>query len=355
MTGRGIVFAWVTVIFAGTVGLGAEPPGETPAFKEVYDLIRTNLAGTSESELNRAAVQGLLATLAPKVALVTNGPTVTSTGAEPLLGKPNVFDREIAYFRIGRVGEGLASSLHETYQALAATNKLKGIILDLRYTDGADYGSAAGTADLFIKKERPLINWGNGVVRSHEKNDAIGVPLAVLVNRQTARAAEALAAILRDTGAGLILGSQTAGQAMIAQEFSLSNGQRLRISTASIELGEGTAFPLRGLAPDIAVDVNAEEERAYYADAFKAIPKSTLIASANLSLTNQVTSTNRPSRRPRFNEAELVRERREGATRDSDAPPERAEEAELPVVHDPVLARAIDLLKGLAVVRQSRF
>src|SRR5712671_5322992 len=179
------VVVGVATIFAGSAGLKAEPMREVPPFQEVYELIRTNLAGTSDAELNRAAVQGLLTTLGPKVALVTNAPAVTSPSDAPLVGKPTIFDREIAYLRINRVEEGVAGQLRDTYQALASTNKLKGIVLDLRYADGVDYASAAAVADLFIKKERPLLNWGNGVVRSHEKGDAISVPLAVLVNHRS--------------------------------------------------------------------------------------------------------------------------------------------------------------------------
>ena len=180
------------------------------------------------------------------------------------------------------------------------------------------------------------------------------MPVAILVNRQTAGAAEALAAVLRATGSGLILGGNTAGQAMIAQEFTLKNGERLRIATAAIQLADGSSLPPEGLKPDIAVEVNSEDERAYYADAFLVVPKADLLASATLSLTNPVTGTNRPIRRTRFNEAELVRERREGLVRDSEAAPARENLSDRPVVHDPALARALDLLKGLAVVRQSR-
>ena len=93
------------------------------------------------------------------------------------------------------------------------------------------------------------------MVRSKENSDALSVPVAVLVNRQTVGAAEALAAVLRETGAGLILGSNTAGQAMIAQEFPLKNGERLRIATAPIQLGDGSALSGQGLKPDIAVEV----------------------------------------------------------------------------------------------------
>ena len=56
--------------------------------------------------------------------------------------------------------------------------------------------------------------------------------------------------------------------------------------------------------------------------------------------------------RRRFNEAELVREKREGASFDLEVN-DRNGEPERPLVHDPALARALDLLKGLAVVRHS--
>ena len=50
----------------------AEADG-APDFKEVYESIRAHVAGLSEAELNRAAVQGLVSALGPKVTLVTNG------------------------------------------------------------------------------------------------------------------------------------------------------------------------------------------------------------------------------------------------------------------------------------------
>jgi len=191
-------------------------------------------------------------------------------------------------------------------------------------------------------------------VRSKEKTDALTVPVAILVNHQTAGAAEALAALLRETGTGLILGSLTAGQAMIAQDFPLKNGERLRIATSPIQVGEGAPLSAEGVNPDIAVRVAPDDERIYYSDAFRSLHSTNqLFASPGISFTNQLSSTNR-ARRTRFNEAELVRERREGPPLDTDLSPPRETEPEKPVVRDPALARALDLLKGLAVVRQSR-
>ena len=329
--------------------LRAETTNEPPDFKEVYDLVRDHLGGVTEADLNRAAVKGLVTALAPKVELVTNGPEEGSASSQPVL-KTGLFDGDIAYIRIGRVAEGLPRAVHSAYDALAATNKLKGLVLDLRYTGGDDYAAAASVADMFVKKEQPLLNWGNGVVRSTEKTEALTLPVAVLVNRRTKAAAEALAAVMRQAGIGLILGSKTAGQAVVAREFPLKNGDKLKIATARIEVGETVLLSPEGVKPDIQVDVRPEDERAYYYDAFKMIERGDQTANAG-NPTNQVATTNR-IRRPRFNEAELVRERREGANLDLDLAEEK-EEPEKPTVRDPALARALDLLKGLAVVRHS--
>ena len=243
------------------------------------------------------------------------------------------------------------------FNDLSASNKLKGVVLDLRFAGGDDYSAACAVADLFLTKPLPLLDWGNGVVQSKANPDAITLPLMILVNQQTMAAAEALAAVLRETGAGLVIGTNTAGQAAIGRDFVLKNGQRLRIATAEIKLGSGTALSAQGVKPDIQVGVNADEEKAYYADAFRNLPKPTnVLAAADGSLTNSaVNETNRPARR-RLTEADLVRERREELNRISETPPAVAKkmETDKPTVRDPALARALDLLKGLAIVRQFR-
>jgi len=346
---RGLIagIAVIGMLFGAAESLIADTTtNETPDYKEVYDLIRQHVAGLSETELNRAAVQGLVNALGPKVTLVTN--EVVESNSESSTVRSNLFEGDIAYLRIRKVADGLDRQIRQVVQPSAGTNKFKGLVLDLRYSSGDDYLAAAAAADLFVRKEQTLLFWGTKPVQSKDKKDAITIPVAVLVNKQTAGAPEALAALMRQTGAALILGGVTAGQAMIAQEFSLKNGDRLRIATSPIVMGDGSSVPSQGLKPDIAVDVSSADERAYYADAFKMIPRTNSGSTPG----NLAGTTNRNIRRPRFNEAELVRERREGATIDADDS-EREAEPDKPVVHDPVLARALDLLKGLAVVRHS--
>src|SRR4030095_13343931 len=110
-------------------------------------------------------------------------------------------------------------------------------------------------------------------------------------------------------------------------------------------------MPMTGLKPDIQVDVAPEDERAWYEDAYKVLPKPGRSATNELSLQ----ATNRPTRR-RPNEADLVRMSREGVNplspdAESTNTARRPEPAPAPVINDPALARAIDLLKGPAALR----
>jgi carboxyl-terminal processing protease len=318
----------------------------SPDFQEVYDLIRQHASGLSPEQLNRAAVQGLISALGSRVSLGTNNPSTETSDKKPV-AESILFDGNIAYLRIARVTDGLAKAISSSCDAIKSTNKISGIVLDLRYTSGSDYKAAADAVDLFVSKSQPLLDSGNGVVSSHDKANAISVPVAALVNHQTSAAAEALAAMVRETGAGLVLGSRTSGSAMVMEEFPLKNGEQLRIGSSPVKLGDGTPLPTQGLKPDIDVTVNEEAEKAFYANAFLVVSNK----SGGLSDTNQASATNQT--RVRINEAELVRERRNGESPD-EMTAKRPPAPEAPVVSDPALARALDLLKGLAVVRESK-
>jgi hypothetical protein len=356
---------------------------QAPEFQEIYGLIRTHAAGVSDADLNQAAVQGLLTALGPRVMLVSNGGPAPAQGGIPLLRQTNRFDGAYASLQIGRVGNGLAEAVHRAYEQLNSTNPLKGLVIDLRFADGTDYAAAAAVADLFSTKSVPLLNWGEGMVSSHEKKDALRLPIAVLVNHETTRAAEALAALLRLIGTGLILGRNTAGQAMVMQDFPLKDGEHLRIATVPLTLGDGSALSPQGIRPDIIVAVSPASELAYYRDAYAVPPAADLTAGARSSLENPTNIASAVVHTGRLNEAELVRQHKQGLTQSATSgSPARMSEAELvrehrqsldgddaadddagstprsetavPVVKDPTLARALDLLKGLAVMQQNR-
>ena len=320
---------------------GAEQPLK---FEEVFNLVRTNLIHLGEAELNQLAAEGLLRELGELAQL---GPQATNDPAREAVTRRDVFADSFGYIRVAEVTAGLPRELKAASEALVSTNRLKGLVIDMRYAKGRDYQAAAQTADLFVKEEQPLLKLGGKELRSTAKSSALDLPLAILVNGETRGAAEALAAILRDAEAGLVIGSRTAGEAHLYQTFTLSTGQQLSLGSIPVSLPNGDSLPTEGLRPDISVSVQQEAEREYFRDPY--VDLSRVFANPNATnLTASATNRVRP-----MNEAELVRRHREGISIDPGA--ELFEDDEQPqVVTDPVLARGLDFLKGVSVLQQFR-
>lgn len=348
------------ILIASGANLPATETNEAPRFQEVYDLLRKNLAEAKDTDLNRAAVEGLIDKLRPYAAIVNpkeNASQLTKPTA--VISQITTFDDHYGYLRIQEVTGQLATQVREAVGQLKSTNTLSGLVLDLRFASGEDYKAAALTADLFVAVAKPLLKWGDNQETSTPKTNALTLPIVVLVNQKTAGAAEALAGVLRQANAALLLGSNTDGRAVVYHDFPLENGEILRVASTLVRLGDGSIVPITGLKPDIQVSVNAADELAYYADAYAVLPRSATNMAG--SLAKEIPSLNRPSNtnipRHRFNEAELVRMKKEGQNIDEidgSSVLSTAMEATKPTLQDPVLARGLDLLKGLAVVRKAR-
>jgi hypothetical protein len=315
-------------------GLTAAEP-EHPQFQEVLQLIRDHLPDVTEPELNDALVEGLIARFQPRVELVSSN--TAAPDAKPLITRTEVHEETIGYLRVAEVGPGLPEELAAHWNALRGTNRLDALVLDLRFAGGQDYPAAARAADLFVRGEKPLLTWADTVVRSTGKAESF-LPLAVLVNGETGGAAEAMAAALRESGTALIIGSPTSGQAYVYREFPLA-GRTLRVAATPVETGKGQSLK-GGVKPDIETRMPIAQERVVYADPFVTLPADAVRSS-----------------RPRMTEAELVRRRREGdisppLTIRAPAPGQGAA-AELTELRDPVLLQALDILKGITIVRPS--
>ena len=133
------------------------------------------------------------------------------------------------------------------------------------------------------------------------------LPVAILVNSETRGTAAKLAENLHGEHAGLIFGSSTE------------------------------------IKPDIAVAVAIEDEKKYLDNPFRtATPDETNSVAATNNLLPFVDHTS---------EADLVRERLRSGGVDEPLQAVPAAEQPKPFIHDPVLARAVDFIKGLAILR----
>jgi hypothetical protein len=318
-------------------------------FDEIYSLVRSNLTGLSEADLNKAAALGFIEKLGGKVDL-TDPASAAST--LPLVAKTNVFDNSFGYIRLSRIAPGVGQQITD---AIKANRKLKGVVVDLRFAKGEDYNAAVEAANAFVDSEQTLLKWGDQTGKTKANPDAIKLPVVVLINRQTSGAAEALAGALSISQAALLVGNRTAGQAMAFEDFPLSTGQRLRIAHSNVELGNGKTIGAEGLAPDLLVEADEKNERSWLDDPYRPIARPGIAAGPQPFLTSV---TNRFGRR--LNGAEVGRRHREEIELEEhpdSLPPAtntaraNATNVEERVVQDPALVRALDFLKGITVSR----
>ncbi|MGV3773578.1 MAG: S41 family peptidase, partial [Verrucomicrobiales bacterium] len=279
-----LTFGAICLLPALSGSLGAATTNELK-FDEVFSLIKSNATELSPSELESRAAAALIKEFSARVQFATPEPTNGVSNATNLISRTAVYNEDYGYLRIKSVETGVAAAFKTNYQTLQSTNKVKGLILDLRFSSGQDYGEAAKLADAFLTTAKPLLKVGETNLQSSSKSatEAIQLPLVVLVNQETIGAAEAFAAIVRQNELGILIGSPTAGQARIFEEYTLSTGQKLRIGRAPVALAGGKELASK-VIPDILAPVTLPEERIYFEDPFKALPR--LFASTNRLGTN---------------------------------------------------------------------
>jgi carboxyl-terminal processing protease len=87
------------------------------------------------------------------------------------------------------------------------------------------------------------------------------LPLAVLVDGNSASASEILAGALKDNRRAQIVGAQTFGKALVQSVHSLSDGSGMAVTVAHYYTPNGTDIGHKGVTPDIKVDLNSMDQR----------------------------------------------------------------------------------------------
>ena len=141
------------------------------------------------------------------------------------------------YLKIARFSEGSVFAVKSVISMLRDKN-INGLIIDLRDNPGGLLYESIEVAALFLKK-------GDRVVETKSRGDATmhvydvrenGVytdgPLTVLINGQTASAAEIVAGAIQDNDRGLIIGTTSFGKGLVQQILKFSDNSALKLTTA---------------------------------------------------------------------------------------------------------------------------
>jgi hypothetical protein len=231
-------------------------------------------------------IRGLTALLA----LLTIASRLMADNPAPDNVQADLLEGSVLRYRVASVTDELAAQLARAQP----TNRVSGLVLDLRFTGGtnATAGDCPGFGFFAVPK----------------------APLVILVNSRTSPAAATLASRLQAAHAGLVIGG-------------------LRASPA----------------PDLTVPVNAEAETNFLANPYLLVtnaarhPATAYSDGTNDDWTAYVDHTS---------EADLVRKRVKDGEDNGEAVTPRTPAP--PVIQDPALARAVDLLKALAALHPSR-
>ncbi len=316
------------------------PIDDTPAFRAGVE------AGDIVTHLDGESVQGLTLTQAVDKMRGKVGSdirmTVVREGREPfdvsitravikITSVRSRVEGDIGYIRITSFNEqtdvGLKRAVEKINEELG--DKIQGYVLDLRNNPGGLLDQAVAVSDAFLERGEIVSTRSRNPEDTQRFNarsgDLIeGMPLVILINGGSASASEIVAGALQDHRRAVVLGTKSFGKGSVQTIMPVSGNGAMRLTTARYYTPSGRSIQAKGVDPDIEVKQSRIEEIS--------------------------------SKRPRRSEADLrgaldTSTKTESETEGTDGV-ESAEKAEEEKPQDYQLLRALDLIRGLAIMSQ---
>lgn len=222
-----------------------------------------------------------------------NNPAVMLSQIEP---------QKYCYIRLSHMGSQAYRELMNTIEKSTQNQVLEKLILDLRGNSGGLISTAADILNQLVPIRDQILFKTSHRDGQSKAFKATGRPffqvkkIIVLIDEETASAAEIVAGSIQDLKLGTIIGSTSLGKGTVLESFKLSNGSELLIPTARLILPSGRTFqknynvfqinsedylsayrpPLEpessaGITPDVSIDSPWEKHHLYKLIEFKTI------------------------------------------------------------------------------------
>jgi hypothetical protein len=313
-----------------------------PDLQAVITLLKGNFTNPDEitdTELNRATVEGLIMRLPRGVMLL---PAKENAPAEtPTVFYSEIIGGHIGYVRVGSLNAANLQALDKSIANFAAKN-VNALVVDLRASPATtDWPLAAEFAKRFCPKGKTLFTLRKPAghqdrVLSSDRDPAFRGLVMVLTDGDTAGAAEAIAAALRFYNKALLIGQMTAGRAAEYSDLSLPSGKILRVAVAEMVSPDGRPLFPEGTKPDLPVEMSTADKRQIF----------------QLSGEKGMGPFVYEGARPHLNEAALLAGTNPEVEAAEAAQQRRGRAPEKPPAHDPVLQRALDVVTSLEVYQK---
>lgn len=163
--------------------------------------------------------------------------------------------RKLGYVRMVSFSQGVHALLRNAVQKTEQRGA-EGIVLDLRANGGGLLEEAVLSAGVFLPEGEVVVSTDSRT-QGHAVYKTVGgalpsVPIVVLIDRNTASAAEILTAALADDAGAKVVGTRSYGKGVFQQELGLSNGGALKLTVGEYFTPDGVNLAKsHGIHPDV--------------------------------------------------------------------------------------------------------
>lgn len=175
----------------------------------------------------------------------------------------NEFDTRVGYIRLTEFSAHSSEQMQAAIEDLLAQD-VEAFVLDLR-------GNPGGLLQASIDISRMWLSDGS-IVQTLDRDESselvvadrsalTDLPLAVLVDGNSASSSEILTGALKDNERAVVVGTQTFGKALVQAVHSLSDGSGLAVTVAHYYTPNGTDISHRGITPDIEFELSLNDRR----------------------------------------------------------------------------------------------
>lgn len=167
----------------------------------------------------------------------------------------------VGYIRVAIFSDGTADDFTKEYQKLKGQG-MKKMVLDLRDNPGGIVQQAVGVASNFVPKNSTIVSYteqdGKEDTYTAKGTDE-QIPIVVLVNENSASAAEILAGAVQDLKLGTIVGVKTYGKGTVQGVFPVSKDSAVKVTVAKYKTSGGREIDGAGIQPDVVVPLSASD------------------------------------------------------------------------------------------------
>lgn len=172
--------------------------------------------------------------------------------------KARIVDKNYGYIRIASFQDRTPDDLIRAVKRLhrKADDKLMGVVLDLRNNPGGVLDAAVAVSDAFLNEGKVVSATGrtdeSKLEFSSRPDDILyGSPMVVLVDEGSASASEIVAGALQDHQRAVIMGRRTFGKGSVQTIVPIGRQAAIKITTARYYTPSGRSIQASGIEPDI--------------------------------------------------------------------------------------------------------